>query len=114
MMMLKTDTRIRKQDRRPARKSTRRCAWPARLLEPCPLFLDAGGLRLHPCPRRAMPFSAHGKRRASRRQAWQPWGGTTSAHPRPWNPTRAWWNYRRPSDMGVPPSSLEPPQVQRW
>jgi len=32
MMRLKTDTRSRKQDRRPARKSPRRWAWPARLL----------------------------------------------------------------------------------
>jgi len=32
MMMLKTDTRILTQYRRPARKRTRRWAWPARLL----------------------------------------------------------------------------------
>src|SRR5215831_8756540 len=41
MMMLKTDLRSLTHYRRPARKSTRRCAWLARLLEPCPLFLDA-------------------------------------------------------------------------
>src|SRR6266446_8057657 len=34
-------------------------------------------------------IEGHCKRRASRRKGCQPLGWTTSAHPRPWNPTRA-------------------------
>jgi hypothetical protein len=45
-------------------------------------------------PRSTTPFEGSAKRRAVRRRAGRKSGWTPSAHPRPWNPTRATVVYR--------------------
>src|SRR5215831_18955936 len=66
----------------------------AMLLQPCigtvqDALIGFRGLMLPCCPRSGTHFQGYGKIRAPRRRERQKSGCTPSAHPRPWNQTRA-------------------------